>query len=151
VEALSLYGRGAAPVDELLTRGWLDTLEDGRVAAHDWDDHQYEASHEITKAWEADRLRGWRLRRKSESAEKTVEDTTSQDSTGQGYVHVRTSTDDVRTEEPRRNGADRTTCPRCGDLLDDKDPNVMVADHGRQLWHRACPAGLTLTADWPTP
>jgi hypothetical protein len=52
---------------------------------------------------------------------------------------------DAGTTEPRRNSADRTTCPTCGDLLSDKDPNVLVADHGRQLMHRACP-GIGATA-----
>ena len=49
-------------------------------------------------------------------------------------------------DEPRKNGADRTTCPDCGDLLNDKDPDVIVSDHGRQLWHRACVDGVPVDA-----
>jgi hypothetical protein len=49
-------------------------------------------------------------------------------------------------DEPRKNGADRTTCPDCGDLLNDRDPDVIVSDHGRQLWHRACVDGVPVDA-----
>jgi hypothetical protein len=34
---------------------------------------------------------------------------------------------------------DRMTCPTCGDLLSDGDTNVLEAEHGAQLRHRACP------------
>ena len=47
----------------------------------------------------------------------------------------------VATGEAWRIGLDGATCPTCGDLLNDRDPNVLVADHGRQLVHRACPDG----------
>ena len=36
------------------------------------------------------------------------------------------------------NGHDKSTCPGCGDLLDDKNPNVARDRHG-QLWHEDCP------------
>ena len=49
-------------------------------------------------------------------------------------------------KSPGRNGLDRTTCPDCGDLLNDKDPDVIVSDHGRQLWHRACVDGVPVDA-----
>lgn len=34
---------------------------------------------------------------------------------------------------------DGRTCPTCGDLLTDRDLNVVVRDHGRKLAHRVCP------------
>ena len=53
----------------------------------------------------------------------------------------------ARETHPKRSpGTDRTSCPGCGDLLDDKDPNVVVADRGRQLWHRQCPSSLGASA-----
>jgi hypothetical protein len=143
--ALEMHGRNPAVIPdtiaELRGRRWLDTLEDGTLAAHDWDDHQYAASKEILNAWEAARKKRWR---KSKAA--TAQDRTGQDNTGQdiGPVHVpdksRTSTDGV----PRGNGDIRTTCPTCGDLVNDKDTNVVVRDHGGQLAHRVCP-GMVAT------
>ena len=96
-EALELHGRDPVTLDELTSRGWLDTLENGRVAVHDWDDHQYAASREIKNAWEADRLRTWR-------AAKSAKPPTPPDSTTQHSTGVRTSYGDVRT--PGANGSE---------------------------------------------
>lgn len=40
------------------------------------------------------------------------------------------------------NGHERATCPGCGDLLDDSDPNVVVGNRMGQLWHRTCPTAV---------
>jgi hypothetical protein len=37
------------------------------------------------------------------------------------------------------NGHDKQTCPGCGDLLDDRDVNVVVVDPRGGLGHRECP------------
>jgi hypothetical protein len=153
VLALQVHGRNPVTlgdtIEELRAGGWLDALEDGTIVVHDWDDAQFSASREIRNAWEATRKRTWRKTKAAppspDTAPSQVDSTSPSPHLTVTAPHSRTDMegqrpDDVRTGEPRRNGADRTTCPRCGDLLDDKDPNVVVADHGRQLWHRACPA-----------
>jgi hypothetical protein len=97
-EALALHGRDPVPLDELAARGWIDALEDGRVAVHDWDQWQFAASHEIKKAWEANRVRTWRAaKRDAVSPTPPLQDShsTTQDITGvrTPYVGVRTPPD----------------------------------------------------------
>lgn len=38
------------------------------------------------------------------------------------------------------NGNERSTCPTCGDLLEERDANVVVIDRRGRLGHRDCPA-----------
>ena len=113
-DVLELDGLDRGLADRLVTMGWLDVDASGRVLVHDWDDHQYAASKAIVQAWERDRLRGWRRRRR-EADDRTddgrtekppkppVDDMTGQDITRHDmtrfrtpYVHVRTpnETDD---------------------------------------------------------
>ena len=158
--ALQLHGRNPVTIgdtiEELRRAGWLDALEDGSVTAHDWDDWQIAATTEARRVWEARYMRDWRRRKREEREAATTPSpldssppSTGHHNTGQYRgeqpVNNTWTTGNAGRDEPGRNGADRTTCPRCGDLLDDKDPNVVVADRGHQLWHRACP-GIGATA-----
>ncbi|MGO9178261.1 MAG: hypothetical protein ACLQBX_00500 [Candidatus Limnocylindrales bacterium] len=59
-DLLDFHGRPASDLDELLAARWLDLEPDGSVSVHDWDEHQWAASKEIKKVWEARRLRDWR-------------------------------------------------------------------------------------------
>ena len=91
-DELRLHGRDPETIVELLERRWLDDLGDGRFAIHDWDQWQYAASKAIKSAWEANRVRTWRLTHKTPPAPP------SQDRTGQDITTVRTPYDGVRTE-----------------------------------------------------
>jgi hypothetical protein len=55
--------------------------------------------------------------------------------------------------ETMRRGAtsesDPGTCPGCGELVDDKDPNVVVINPQGQLAHRVCPDDALLQAAAP--
>src|SRR4051794_17658813 len=53
-DLLELHGRPRSDVDELVGARWLDQLDDGRIGAHDWDDHQLAASVAVRRAYEAD-------------------------------------------------------------------------------------------------
>jgi hypothetical protein len=59
------------------------------------------------------------------------------------------------TREPSPlNGLDdhQRTCPRCGDLLEERDANVVVVDRRGGLGHRECPeVALVMAARGPEP
>jgi hypothetical protein len=99
--ALQVHGRnpamlvgaraqGAGAIEELRAGGWLDSLEDGRLAIHDWDDHQVYASREIKNAWEAARLRKWRKARQAPPPASSSSSSSSSSSTEE-TVQVRTT------------------------------------------------------------
>jgi hypothetical protein len=62
-DVLDIDGYGPDVLDELIARAWLDVLEDGRLAVHDWDEHQVAYSRDVTRAYEAARKLDWRNRR----------------------------------------------------------------------------------------
>lgn len=155
-EILELDGFPPDVLDELLDRRWLDVDPAGRILVHDWDDHQLAATRAIGHAYEADRLRAWRRKKKADGPDDPdavsppvppssvpnttgLHDITSQDSNRSTYP-VRTRTYAPPPAEPQpTNGRDLTTCPSCGDgPLEDTDVNVAV-ERDRQRWHRECP------------
>lgn len=66
-ETLILDGFPDGVYGELLGLGWLD-LEDGMALLHDWDDHQYAATVEVKRTWEAARKREWRKKKRAATA-----------------------------------------------------------------------------------
>jgi hypothetical protein len=62
-DVLDLDGYGPDVLAELIASGWLDELDDGRLAIHDWDEHQVAYSRDVTRAYEAARKFDWRNRR----------------------------------------------------------------------------------------
>lgn len=129
---------GPGIVQALLEVGLLDS--ERRIPAHAWESW-------YRPAWdrrEAKRAGG----RRGGLAAHRIPEPKPEDSLG----NARTKPDQSVPSRPShisgravnaRDGSlkndDVTTCPGCGDLLDDKDPNVVVAPGG-QLWHRSCPA-----------
>jgi hypothetical protein len=102
--ALQLHGRDQGTIEELRAGGWLDTLEDGSVVVHDWDEHQVAASREIKNAWEASRLRKWRKARASTPTSSSTQAQTQTSTSTQ--APVRSSTYEERTEvQASTNGA----------------------------------------------
>ena len=90
-ETLILDGFPDGVYGELLGLRWLD-LEDGKALLHDWDDHQYAATVEVKRTWEAARKREWRKKKRAADASPspapltpTRQDTTPQD-IGPGHV-----------------------------------------------------------------
>lgn len=156
-DVLVLTGRSADALVELVERRWLDVAEDGSVSVHDWDAHQYAATKAGKARWELHYMRKWRLAKKEAAAEAapdlrngrvdpvvaegafardepdpTVHQRIGQDLTGPDSLILT----GVNNASPRVNN--KSTCPGCGDLLDDHDENVTMHSKG-QLWHRACP------------
>lgn len=62
-ETLILDGFPEGVYGELLGLGWLE-LEDGVALLHDWDEHQYAATLEVKRTWEAARKREWRKKKR---------------------------------------------------------------------------------------
>jgi hypothetical protein len=62
-EVLEVDGFDEVVISELMDRRWLDALEDGRIAVHNWDVHQVAYSKDVTRAYEAARKLDWRNRR----------------------------------------------------------------------------------------
>jgi len=127
-DVLELAGRPRGDVQVLLEAHWLDRDERGRVLVHDWDDHQLAATAAIKRAFEADRLRTWRRKKRGESgpspAPPSVGENKRPDNGSNANVRVRTQ---------------ELTCPACGDLLDERDRNLVVVDRHGALAHRSCP------------
>ncbi len=65
---LQLHERPPDDVAVLIEAGWLDRLEDGAIAVHDWDEWQMAGSERIKKDWEAARVREWRRSKKKPNA-----------------------------------------------------------------------------------
>lgn len=80
-EQLALVGRARADVDELLAANWLEVTPGGGIGIHDWDAHQYAATAEIRRAYEADRKADWRLRKRADPSDV-------RDGSGTGPGHV---------------------------------------------------------------
>jgi hypothetical protein len=151
-EVLELDGFPPDVLEELVTRHWLDVDPAGRLLVHDWDDHQLAATVAARQAYERDRKQDWRRRHRVDDAPLPPDPSlpvpditlqgTQQDRTVQESRPVPERPGHVRdTHDPkagRTNGRDPLTCPPCGDLLEDTDPNVARDRHG-QLWHRECP------------
>lgn len=62
-DVLDLDGFGPEVLAELIASGWLDELDGGRLAVHNWDEHQVAYSRDVTRAYEAARKFDWRNRR----------------------------------------------------------------------------------------
>lgn len=67
-DVLRLEGIDPAAVEELRTRRWLDTVGDGTVGLHDWDQHQEATTRTVRAEYEASRKREWRRRASSPSS-----------------------------------------------------------------------------------
>ncbi len=139
--------------DRLIAVGLLG--DDRRIPPKPWDAWygvavtRRELGRERWRRWN-ERRRGNRQPVPTGSTGSTRTQTDSQSvqsvqTSRQRLTNVGVTTDEVSRKST--NGRERATCPGCGDLLDDKDPNVVVADHGRQLWHRHCPStGLAVSS-----
>lgn len=95
---LRLSGRPAGSVPRLIAAGWLDIGPGGSIIVHDWDEHQYAATAEAKRTYEAARLQRWRRGRAGPPPPDPYPDRASQHSTAQGYVRERTPTAGLPSE-----------------------------------------------------
>jgi hypothetical protein len=138
---LEFYGHERSVADELASGGFLDLNDAGNVSVHDWDDHQLAATVSARRAWEAAYMRKWRREARASKSEQAPPPAPPP------QPSKTTQTD--RTEPPRRRPRvnyatkaeppERTTCPGCGDLVVDGEPNVAVVDRRGWLGHLDCP------------
>lgn len=124
-------------VDALHAAGLLD--DDGKVPVHAWEGW-FRPAWERREKKRSGGQRGNAIRWGSRSHSDSESDSDSV--SPNRPIRTDPSEPSVRPDSATtdRSRDQRTTCPRCGDgPLDDKDPNVAVADRSGQLRHWKCP------------
>lgn len=141
VEALDLDGYPPQALEELIERGWVDVLEDGRAVAHDWDEWQLQATEAIGRAWKAAGMREWRRHR--------AEVPPAPPSGGEDKTrhNRRDHAESRRDHAEPPNGEDMTAppvCVRCGRERQSGEPMDAVFLDGAMRWVHRAPCGAPL-------
>lgn len=129
-DATPLWITGIEDLKErLVTVGLLDT--EGRIPERSWAGW-FGPAHDRRQHYRELGSKGGRA--SHSSVERTVERTVEPVRTVRSFLPVVPSVD---ARDPLKR--DETTCPGCGDLVLEGDPNVVVVDKLGRYGHRICP------------